>query len=73
MVGYAADSLGKLGRKIFEAARHPKSFISLDTADHLMTRREDSTYAAETLAAWVSRYLPQVEEANGGYADQRDE
>lgn len=43
---------------IFLAARHPKSFISLDTADHLLTRREDARYAATVLAAWASRYLP---------------
>lgn len=43
---------------IFQAAKHPKSFISLDTADHLLTRREDAQYAATVLAAWASRYLP---------------
>jgi uncharacterized OsmC-like protein/alpha/beta superfamily hydrolase len=43
---------------IFLAARHPKSFVSLDTADHLLTRREDASYAAMVLAAWASRYLP---------------
>ncbi|SDK65051.1 alpha/beta hydrolase family protein [Microbulbifer yueqingensis] len=43
---------------IYSRARHPKSFISLDDADHLLTRREDADYVAETLVAWVSRYLP---------------
>ncbi len=43
---------------IFLAAKHPKSFVSLDTADHLLTRREDARYAAMVLAAWASRYLP---------------
>ena len=43
---------------IFLAAKHPKSFVSLDTADHLLTRREDARYAATVLAAWASRYLP---------------
>ena len=43
---------------IFVAARHPKSFVSLDTADHLLTRREDSQYAAGVLAAWVARFVP---------------
>jgi uncharacterized OsmC-like protein/fermentation-respiration switch protein FrsA (DUF1100 family) len=43
--------------KIFTAARHPKSFVSLDDADHLLTCAEDAAYAAEVLAAWVSRYL----------------
>ncbi len=43
--------------EIFAAARHPKSFISLDDADHLLTRREDAVYVAEVLAAWATRYL----------------
>lgn len=44
---------------IYSRARHPKSFISLDDADHLLSRREDADYVAETLVAWVSRYLPE--------------
>ena len=43
--------------KIFTAAKHPKSFISLDGADHLLTKREDAVYAANLIAAWVARYL----------------
>jgi putative redox protein len=42
---------------IFAAARHPKSFVSLDTADHLLTRRQDAEYVSRVLAAWASRYL----------------
>jgi pimeloyl-ACP methyl ester carboxylesterase len=42
---------------IFKAAKHPKSFISLDDADHLLSRREDAAYAADVLAAWVSRWV----------------
>ena len=42
---------------IYEAAKHPKSFISLDSADHLLMRREDADYVAEALAAWATRYL----------------
>jgi putative redox protein len=48
--------------KIFTTARHPKSFLSLDTADHLLRKREDAIYAADMIAAWASRYLPAVEE-----------
>jgi len=48
---------------IFQAARHPKSFVSLDDADHLLTRAEDADYAADVIAAWVSRYLPSPESA----------
>ncbi|WP_299785516.1 bifunctional alpha/beta hydrolase/OsmC family protein [uncultured Marivita sp.] len=42
---------------IFTVARHPKSFVTLDDADHLITRAEDAEYAAEVIAAWVGRYL----------------
>jgi uncharacterized OsmC-like protein/fermentation-respiration switch protein FrsA (DUF1100 family) len=42
---------------IFRAARHPKSFVSLDEADHLLTRAEDAEYVATVVAAWASRYL----------------
>jgi putative redox protein len=44
--------------KIYLAARHPKSFVSLDNADHLLSRKEDSEYVATTIASWASRYLP---------------
>jgi putative redox protein len=43
--------------KIFLAAKHPKSFVSLDRADHLLTQKDDARYAATVLAAWASRYL----------------
>ncbi len=46
-------------REIFVAARHPKSFVSLDGADHLLGRRQDASYVAGVLAAWASRYLPE--------------
>ena len=42
---------------IFTAARHPKSFISLDGADHLLTRLEDADYVASIISSWVDRYL----------------
>jgi putative redox protein len=42
---------------IFTAARHPKSFVSLDDADHLLTRPDDAAYVAAIVAAWASRYL----------------
>ncbi len=44
-------------RHIFEAAKHPKSFISLDTADHMLSAREDAEYVADVLAAWAARYV----------------
>ncbi|MBK1649376.1 alpha/beta fold hydrolase [Rhabdochromatium marinum] len=42
---------------IYQAAKHPKSFISLDRADHLLTHAADAVYVAETIVAWASRYL----------------
>lgn len=43
--------------QIFMAAKHPKSFVSLDNADHLLTRADDAEFAASVLEGWVSRYL----------------
>jgi uncharacterized OsmC-like protein/pimeloyl-ACP methyl ester carboxylesterase len=43
--------------RIFDAAEQPKSFVSLDGADHLLTRGSDALYVAQVLAAWASRYL----------------
>ena len=39
--------------KIFVAAKHPKSFVSLDDADHLLTKPADALYAADVIAAWA--------------------
>jgi len=46
--------------KIFVAAKHPKSFVSLAGADHLLSQRNDATYVADVIAAWVTRYLDPV-------------
>jgi len=43
--------------EIFLAAKHPKSFITLDNADHLITRAADAEYAADLIAAWVGHYV----------------
>ena len=43
--------------QIFLAAKHPKSFVTLDSADHLISRAEDAEYAADVIAAWAGRYL----------------
>lgn len=42
---------------IFSIAKHPKSFVSLDDADHLLTRKSDALYAANVIAAWSERYI----------------
>ncbi|MFB6258851.1 MAG: alpha/beta fold hydrolase [Flavobacteriales bacterium] len=47
-------------RRIYQAAHHPKSFISLDGADHLLSKQEDSVYAGKMIAAWVTKYLASV-------------
>jgi alpha-beta hydrolase superfamily lysophospholipase len=49
---------------IFAAAKHPKSFISLDDADHLLTQRRDADYVADLITSWSSRYLPIKGDAN---------
>lgn len=52
------DTVGiKNAEEIYHAARHPKSFVSLDGADHLLMRKEDSTYAGQLIAGWSQRYL----------------
>ncbi|WP_299739304.1 bifunctional alpha/beta hydrolase/OsmC family protein [uncultured Roseobacter sp.] len=43
--------------QIFLAAKHPKSFVTLDSADHLITRAEDAEYAADVIATWARRYI----------------
>lgn len=47
---------------IFQAARHPKSFVSLDRADHLLSRPIDARYAGSVIAAWASRYVAPSDE-----------
>ncbi len=43
--------------EIFEAAKHPKSFISLDKADHLLMDKEDALYAGSMISSWAKRYI----------------
>jgi len=47
--------------EIFGAAKHPKSFVTLDDTDHLISRAKDAEYVADTIQAWSSRYLDLVE------------
>jgi putative redox protein len=53
---------------IFTAAKHPKSFVSLDDADHLLSRKADASYVAQVLSAWAARYIevPSVERRTEG-------
>jgi len=43
--------------RIYETARHPKSFVSLDQADHLLSNEADSRYVGTVIAAWADKYL----------------
>jgi len=52
--------------RIFLAARHPKSFVSLADSDHLLTRRRDALYAGDVIAAWAERYLEMAPQSAAG-------
>jgi len=54
-------------RRIFDAARHPKSFVAVDGADHLLTRPGDARFVASVLSAWAARYAfdPEEPDASG--------
>jgi len=62
---------------IFKEARHPKSFVSLDDADHLLFRPEDARYAGSLIAAWADKYIagaqtdPAPGQASGGQVRAR--
>ncbi|WP_299200776.1 bifunctional alpha/beta hydrolase/OsmC family protein [uncultured Amphritea sp.] len=43
--------------RIFQMAKHPKSFVTLDSADHLLSQQEDADYAAEVISTWAQRYI----------------
>lgn len=60
--------------ELFMAAKHPKSFVSMDNADHLLTDEADALYAGGVIAAWAARYLPESgpgesspSDGHGGY------
>ena len=48
-------------RKLYAQLEHPKSFVSLDSADHLLTSKADSQYVADVISAWAGRYLPPID------------
>ena len=57
-------------RRLYDAAKHPKSFVSLDDADHLLLRDpQDARYAADVLAAWAGRYLDEDDRQAARRAD----
>ena len=56
--------------RIFAAAKHPKSFISLDKADHLLTRAEDAHFVASIIAAWAGRFVTEEAPAQPAVAEE---
>ncbi len=58
---------------LFLEAKHPKSFVTLDSADHLLTREDDARYAGRVLAAWAEKYLFGVDEAAEGLTAEAGE
>ena len=59
------DTVGiKNAEEIYLSARHPKSFVSLDEADHLLMNKKDSVYAGQVIAGWAQRYVDIPEESN---------
>ncbi len=51
----------KHAQELYVAAMHPKSFVSLDSADHLLSDENDAVYAGQLIASWAKRYLPEIE------------
>jgi uncharacterized OsmC-like protein/pimeloyl-ACP methyl ester carboxylesterase len=51
----------KNAEQLYNNAHHPKSFVTLDDADHLLSKTRDSSYAGDIIGAWVKRYFPQHE------------
>lgn len=65
------DTVGiENAREIFEAAKHPKSFVSLDQADHLLTKPIDAAFVADMIGTWAQRYITPTtpEEVSGAIA-----
>lgn len=56
-------------KEIYHHAHHPKSFISIDGADHLLTSKKDSTYVGNVISGWVERYIdiPQKEQLKSSH------
>ncbi|MGH8985223.1 MAG: bifunctional alpha/beta hydrolase/OsmC family protein, partial [Acidimicrobiia bacterium] len=72
VVHAASDELVDVdnAQRILDVAHHPKSLVSVDNADHLLTRRSDAVYVAQVLAAWVSRYLGARAAPDGAVASE---
>ena len=58
--------------KIFQTAKHPKSFVSLDQSDHLISDRSDASYLGEVLAAWAKKYIRGLDDKQRPVRDPSD-
>jgi len=60
----------KHAQRIYEAARHPKSFVTLDKADHLLSQESDARYVGSVIATWAEKYVPvrEIEWDSGPHA-----
>ncbi len=56
--------------ELYKAAHHPKSFISLNGADHLLSNKADSKYVGEMISSWSERYLPDTKEPDQKHGHQ---
>jgi len=54
------DNIVEIGNaaNIYHLAHHPKSFVTLDGADHMLTAKDDAFYAGQVISSWVQRYVP---------------
>lgn len=59
--------------RMYLAAKHPKSFVSLDGADHLLTNAHDADFAADMISAWAGRYLPAMPPTAASHFDAEAE
>ena len=60
----------KHAQRIYESARHPKSFVTLDRADHLLSKESDACYVGSVIATWADKYVPvrEIEWDSGAHA-----
>lgn len=65
------DTVGiKNAEEIYVAAHHPKSFVSLDSADHLLFNKKDSQYVGDVISGWAKRYLDITDKVTGDLRTQ---
>ncbi|MEM6711451.1 MAG: alpha/beta fold hydrolase [Pseudomonadota bacterium] len=55
---------------IYNAAKHPKSFVTLDGSDHLLSSHSDAAYVAQMIASWSERYVPPAKEEDASFTEE---